>query len=151
MWIRRRSPSTWPICCTKEIEKIANWSAQLPAGGDGFLSLAKIDAGADLLAHPLGTLTFQQKLVPFELHLDKASGSKISGANEFGDGALVLTQDGAPTSVGTAAAQSMSDFFAAAQFIEMSQDDRLAKPSFESYTAGYRLGSDRLRDGRNSP
>jgi Family of unknown function (DUF6603) len=131
----------------KEIEKVANWSAQLPAGGNGFVSLAKIDAGTDLLAHPLGTLTFQQKLVPFELHLDKASGSKIKGANEFGDGALVLTQNGAPTSVGTAAAQALVDFFAAAQFIEMSQDDRLAKPSFESYTAGYRLGSEEFSMG----
>jgi len=35
----------------------------------------------------------------------------------------------------------MSDFFAAAQFIEMSQDDKLSKPSFESYTAGYQLAS----------
>ena len=135
----------------QEIEKIANWSAQLPAGGNSFLSLAKIDAGANLLAHPLGTLTFQQKLVPFELHLDKSSGSKISGANEFADGALVLTQDGTPTSVGTAAAQAMSDFFAAAQFIEMSQADRLSKPSFESYTAGYRLGSEDFDMGEILP
>lgn len=125
----------------KEIEKSANWSAQLPAGGDSFLSLAKIDAGTNVLAHPLGTLTFQQKLVPFDLRLDKASGSKINGANEFSDGALALTQEGAPTSVGTAGAQTTSDFFAAAQFIEMSQADKLAKPSFESYTAGYRLAS----------
>ena len=98
-WIRRRSRSTSPICCADEIAKLANWSAQLPAGGDGFLSLAQIAAGTDLLAHPLGTLTFQQKLVPFELQLDKASGSEISGANEFGGGALVVTphaQDGAP-------------------------------------------------------
>jgi hypothetical protein len=131
----------------KEIEKVANWSAQLPAGGNGFLTLAKVEPGTDLLAHPLGTLTFQQKLVPFELQLDKSSGSKIKGANEFGDGALLLTQNGAPTSVGTAAAQAISDFFAAAQFLEMSQDDRLAKPSFESYTAGYRLGSDEFSMG----
>jgi hypothetical protein len=126
----------------KEIVKIANWSAQLPSGGDSFLSLAKIDAGTNVLAHPLGSLTFQQKLVPFELHLDKASGSKISGANEFSGGALALTHGGAPTSVGTAAAQPTSDFFAAAQFIEMSQADKLSKPSFESYTAGYRLASE---------
>jgi hypothetical protein len=36
----------------------------------------------------------------------------------------------------------MNDFFAAAQFIEMSQDDKLAKPSFESYAAGYQLASE---------
>ena len=126
---------------SKEIAKVANWSAQLPAGGDGFLSLAKIAAGTDLLAHPLGSLTFQQKLVPFELALDKASGSKISGANEFSGGALALTQGANPASIGSASAQTMSDFFAAAQFIEMSQADKLSKPSFESFVAGYQLAS----------
>src|SRR5262249_47340588 len=34
------------------------------------------------------------------------------------------------------------DFFAAAQFLEMSQDDRMTKPSFEHYTAGYELNDD---------
>lgn len=135
----------------KEIAKVANWSAQLPAGGNGFLSLADIDAGADLLAHPLGSLSFQQKLVPFELRLDKASGSKIKGANEFGTGALVLSQDAQPTSIGSATAQPLSDFFAAAQFIEMSQDDRLSKPSFESYTAGYQLASEEFQMGEIVP
>ncbi|MDN5780958.1 MAG: hypothetical protein L0H23_02875, partial [Luteimonas sp.] len=126
----------------KEIAKTGNWSAQLPTGGDGFLSLAKIDAGTDLLAHPLGSLTFQQKLVPFELKLDKASGSKITGANEFSGGALALTQGGNSASIGTATAQPVDDFFAAAQFLDMSQDDKLAKPSFESFAAGYRLASE---------
>src|SRR5262249_53134812 len=50
-----------------------------------------------------------------------------------------------------AAAQAMSDFFATAQFIEMSQADRLAKPSFESYTAGYRLGSEDFEMGEILP
>jgi hypothetical protein len=125
----------------KEISKIANWSAQLPKGGDGFLSLADIKAGTDVLAHPLGTLVFQQKLVPFELRMAKASGSRIDGANEFSGGTLQLTQNG--QSVPSAlAAQARSDFFAAAQFLELSQDDKLAKPSFESFTAGYELGDD---------
>ncbi|HSW23933.1 MAG TPA: DUF6603 domain-containing protein, partial [Burkholderiaceae bacterium] len=124
-----------------EIAKAANWSAQLPAGGNGFVTLATIAPGTDVLAHPLGTLTFQQKLLPFELKLDKASGSAIDGANEFFGGALALSQGGPPVG-DLGAAQPVRDFFAAAQFIEMSQDDRLAKPSFESFAAGYALGSD---------
>jgi hypothetical protein len=123
-----------------EIANVGNWSAQLPSGGDGFVVLAKVAAGAELLAHPLGTLTFQQKLVPLELKLDKASGSKIDGANEFGSGSLVLTQGAVPAGVGVVA-QSTNDFFAAAQFIDMSQDDKLSRPSFESYVAGYQLAS----------
>lgn len=121
----------------REIANIGNWSAQLPHGGDSYLTLGDIKPGTDLLAHPLGSLRFQQKLVPLELRLAKASGSKIEGANEFGSATLDLSQNGA--AVPSVAPKTQSDFFAAAQFLEMSQDDRLAKPSFERYPAGYEM------------
>lgn len=124
-----------------EIRKPANWTAQLPAGGDGLVTLATIAPGTDVLAHPLGTLTFRQKLLPLDLRLDKVSGSRIDGANEFGGGALVLSQNGG-AAADLGAAQPVSDFFASAQFIEMSQADRLSKPSFEALPAGYVLGSE---------
>ena len=110
------------------------------------MTLADIKAGTDVLAHPLGTLVFQQKLVPFELRMAKASGSQIDGANEFFAGTLQLTQDGqaVPSALH---AEARGDFFAAAQFLEMSQDDKLAKPSFEAYTAGYELGDDKFEIG----
>jgi hypothetical protein len=125
----------------EEIGKIGNWSAQLPQGGDGYLTLAEIKPGSDLLAHPLGSLTFQQKLVPLELRLAKASGSKIDGANEFFGGALQLKQ-GQNVVPQPKLPDTRTDFFAAAQFLELSQDDKLAKPSFESYAAGYELRDD---------
>lgn len=124
----------------KEIGKIANWSAQLPKGGESYLTLADIKPSTDLLAHPLGSLLFQQKLVPLELRLAKASGSKISGANEFGNAKLKLTQ-GADV-FATKTPISHKDFFASAQFLELSQDDRLAKPSFEAFPAGFELSDD---------
>jgi hypothetical protein len=45
----------------------------------------------------------------------------------------------------------MRDHFAAAQFIEMSQDEKLAKPSFELFTAGYQLGSEDFDMGEIIP
>ncbi|HYP67290.1 MAG TPA: DUF6603 domain-containing protein, partial [Thiobacillaceae bacterium] len=125
----------------EEIAKIANWSAQLPQGGDGYLTLAAVEPGGNLLAHPLGSLTFQQKLVPLELRLAKASGSKIDGANEFSAGALQLKQ-GQNVVPQPKLPTTRTDFFAAAQFLDMSQDDKLAKPSFEPYPAGYELRDD---------
>ena len=124
----------------KEISKIANWSAQLPKGGEGYLTLASIQADGALLAHPLGSLVFQQKLVPLGLRLAKASGSKIDGANEFLGGALQLSQGAAPAE--GKKLSTRTDFFAAAQFLEMSQDDRMAKPSFEAFAAGYEMADD---------
>ena len=103
-----------------------------------------------MLAHPLGTLLFQQKLVPFELRMAKASGSAIDGANEFGEGALQLSQSGQAVA-GQLQRRPRTDFFAAAQFLEMSQDDKLAKPSFEAFTAGYELGDDNFELGETVP
>jgi hypothetical protein len=124
----------------KEIANTGNWSAQLPQGNESFLSLAQVKADDDVLAHPLGSLVFQQKLVPFELRLAKASGSKVDGANEFFGPGLGLSQGGNAPDVKPVSTRS--DFFAAAQFLEMSQDDRMAKPSFELFTAGYELNDD---------
>lgn len=120
---------------SRDIADPANWAAQLPAGGDGLVTLAAIAPGVDVLAHPLGTLTFRQKRLPFELKLDKASGSLIDGPNEFFGGALVIGQNQQAGGV------ALQDAFATAQFLEMSEDDKLAKPSFERFTAGYELGS----------
>ena len=133
-----------------EVTKPANWSAQLPTGGDGQVTLATMTPGTDVLAHPLGTLTFQQKLLPLGLKLDKASGSLIDGANEFGAGALVLTQPGG-VAADLGSAQPVNDFFASAQFLEMSQDERLSKPSFEAFPAGYVLSSDAYAPGPIEP
>ena len=125
---------------SKEISKPANWSAQLPQGGESYLTLADITPNADVLAHPLGSLLFQQKLVPLNLRLAKASGSKINGANEFFDATLNLTQN--TGAVSPKAPIIQKDFFASAQFLDMSQDDKLAKPSFEAYPAGVELSDE---------
>jgi hypothetical protein len=124
---------------SKEISKISNWSAQLPKGGEAYLTLADIKPSTDLLAHPLGSLVFQQKLVPLELRLDKVSGSKISGANKFFNAKLKLSQNANELTSSTPIVKK--DYFASAQFLEMSQDDKLAKPSFEAYPAGFELGN----------
>jgi len=125
-----------------EIGTVANWSAQLPQGGEACVTVAEIKGVPGLLAHPLGSLTFQQKLAPLELRLAKASGSKIAGANEYFGPALALSQGGDAVPDAAPVAQQVSpvqDFFAAAQFLEVSQADCLAKPSFEAFPAGYAL------------
>ncbi|WP_189685691.1 DUF6603 domain-containing protein [Pseudorhodoferax aquiterrae] len=121
-----------------EIGAPANWNAQLPQGGEACITVAGIQGVPGLLAHPLGTLVFQQKLVPLELRLDKLGSSRIAGANEFFGPRLVLAAS--PDKAGMEQqVQPLRDFFAAAQFLELSESERLDKPSFESLPAGYAL------------
>jgi len=133
-----------------EISTAGNWSAQLPQGGEACVTVAEIKGVAGLLAHPLGTLVFQQKLVPLALRLAKVSGSKIAGANEYLEPALVLSSadDAVPAAQDV---QVRQDFFAAAQFLDVSEADRLAKPSFESFDAGYALRDSDFEFGPSVP
>ena len=98
-----------------------------------------------MLAHPLGSLVFQQKLVPFELRMAQGERQQDDGANEFFGARCSCRRTAARCP--TRPAPTRSDFFAAAQFLEMSQDDRLTKPSFEAFTAGYELSDDSFELG----
>jgi hypothetical protein len=118
----------------EELSAVGNWSAQLPVGGESFLTLAEI-------AHPLGSLVFQQKLIPLELRLERASGSLIEGANEFRKPSLLLHADQQALPQ-TKPLETRSDHFAAAQFLNLSQDEKLSRPSFDTFTAGYGLRDD---------
>ena len=94
---RRRSRSTSPSELAKEISSARTGARSCRKAVNGFLTLADIKAGTDVLAHPLGTLVFQQKLVPFELRMAKASGSKIE-RRERVLGAGVASIAGRPSS-----------------------------------------------------
>ncbi|MDB5892793.1 MAG: hypothetical protein JWQ88_324, partial [Rhodoferax sp.] len=122
-----------------EINAPANWSAQLPQGGEACVTVADVKGATGMLAHPLGTLVFQQKLVPLALRLAKVSGSRIAGANEYFGPKLVMAAGGDDAAPAEQQVQTRQDFFAAAQFLDLSEAERLAKPSFEAFDAGYAL------------
>ena len=88
--------------------------------------------------HPLGTLTVRQSVVPLNLSrdIDKFNDSPIAGARRF-----TVTRIAVGTDAGTETTGTVQDDFAPAQFFEMSDDEKLASPSFEPMQAGMRIGS----------
>ncbi|MEO7853546.1 MAG: DUF6603 domain-containing protein, partial [Rubrivivax sp.] len=124
----------------KELESVSNWSAQLAQAGDTFATFAKQAAPVDpntpqpLLAHPNAVLQFVQKRMPLAKKLDKLGSDSIEGERSIAIdtlrfGPVVKTPD-----------KALSDNFPTAQFIEMSEDDNLAKPSFDRFTSGCESG-----------
>lgn len=124
----------------KELESGSNWSAQLAQAGDAFATFAKQPAPADpnapqpLLAHPNAVLQFVQKRLPLAKKLDKLGSDGIDGERSIAIdtlsfGAVVKAPD-----------KVLDDSFPTAQFIEMSEDDRLGKPSFDRFTSGCESG-----------
>lgn len=118
----------WPVL-RDSLVAAGNWSAQLPPER-GRLVVLRDGAGADgILAHPLGTLTVSQSLVPLERTLDLFGSVPPKDYDRFAiTGASGLEITGAAT-----------QHFAPAQFRRMSDAEKLASPSFERMAAGVRL------------
>ncbi|MBL8413236.1 MAG: hypothetical protein JNM42_02230 [Propionivibrio sp.] len=132
--------SAW-LLLQAEASKLDNWSVQLPAGGESFVSLTKRAGDKDPVAHPIASLTFTQRKVPLTTKLDKVGDAKITGPNTL-DIADVIFHG----SAAGAATTIKKENFAAAQFFNLSQDDKLGKPSFEAMAAGRDFGFDTFID-----
>jgi len=113
-----------------------SWSAQLPRGASRIVSLREPPADGVLRVHPLGTLSVSQGVVPLNLErdIDRFGDAPVSGARRFR-----ITRVG--VGQGEETPQPIHDDFAPAQFFEMSDDDKLASPSFEALPAGVQIGS----------
>jgi hypothetical protein len=87
-------------------------------------------SGAELRAHPLGSLTFHQHTVPLNQALERFGSAIIAGPSK-----LALTA----VTYGTTTVQQttpVDDQFAPGQFLNYTDADALSKPSFANYQAG---------------
>ena len=122
---------------TTELNRRENWTAQLPAGGDAMATIASRPGELATLAHPLGRFTFSQRTVPLGLSMEKFGEGGIDGPNRFdvtamrvGDSGLAATERAA-----------VRDHFPRSQFLEMTEEDRLTRASFEEMDAGVEFSS----------
>jgi hypothetical protein len=114
-----------------------NWSAQLPSASSMLISLGQITS-QNALAHPLGTIGFHQRIVPLNVEISKVGNAAPAGARRF---TVAVTLGGAAPHP---SATPLKDQFAAAQFFEMSDDEKRARPSFELMDAGLEFGAGAL-------
>jgi hypothetical protein len=110
-----------------------NWRAVIPAGCNLQVTL-RPPADPDLLVlHPFGSLEISQKVAPLDLPIQKSGNQRISDGSVFTVAGVTL--GGAPARL-----DQVRDQFAPAQFIDMSDADKLAHRSFEAYDAGVLAG-----------
>jgi len=117
-----------------QIAQAANWSA-LPPSGDPIVTLvAAPSTGGALRAHPLGRLSFHQRVAPLGVRLDRYGSAPVAGPTTL---ALTTITLGGHT---VAAPTPVDDYFAPAQFFDMTDSQELSQPAFAAGQAGVTFG-----------
>ena len=132
-------PSPEPIDVLPRLKEAlshpGNWVGQLPVGQAPMVTLrGRTGTTTDVLLHPLGTMVVKQSVVPLDMDISRFGPAAPAGARRFTISRISLGEQRPST-------ESVRDFFAPAQFFEMSDDEKLSRPSFESMPAGLRIGS----------
>lgn len=116
----------------------AAWSTQPAQHRQHGVTLRRIAPGTSLVLDPLGNLVVKQQIAPLNTSrdLDSFGGAPIAGAKRF---MLEATIEGVTQDV-----NNVQDAFAPGQFFAMTDDEKLASPSFEDMDAGVIFGSDAI-------
>jgi hypothetical protein len=123
---------------------VRNWDALLPAGISPLVTVRQIDNAAILLAHPLARPGVHQSVVPLGLTITRFGEGVPSGGNTF-------TITGLRMGSGTIPHDTTQDDFAPAQFFELTDDEKLERPSFERHDAGLRAKAGDVTSGAPVP
>jgi hypothetical protein len=86
-----------------------------------------------VLVHPLGELSVRQQLLPLGIDLDLYAGGVPSGQRRFSITKAFVGKDAVPE------LRPVNEQFAAADFLELTDDQKLHRKSFEAMPAGVTL------------
>lgn len=112
-----------------------NWNTELPGTEHPLVSLRAVDSDG-ILAHPLARLAVRQKVVPLNFTITRFGTTTPTAERHFQVQVTVLDSSLSiePTPV--------EEFFALGQFRNLSEDEKLRRPSFEKMEAGFQFGAD---------
>jgi len=138
---KNKQESTFNL--TAEMEKAlgsrSNWHSDLSSIKANSFMLRKDTGDEDqdgaedrpILVHPLASVTFNQKIAPLNLKLDKVGNAKITGENEYKIDAGQFKVFGTDVDL-----TNEEEYFPPAQYYNMSNAKKLAEPSFKKYVSG---------------
>ena len=114
-----------------------SWRADAPEGTERLAVVRRDDRPDQILLHPMGSLQVQQGVVPLNLSrdIDRLGEARPSGARRFTITSVTL--GGTSQTI-----RPVRDEFAPGQFFDLTDDERLAAPSFEEMDAGVAFGDD---------
>ena len=126
----------------EELGREDAWVA-VPPTGDGDPVVLQGAASDTREVHPAGQIELRQRVVPLNTRIEQYGNAPLAGGDLFELAAPRL----GPMAISEDGVEPVVDWFAAAQYFELSDDEKLAAPSFEKMTAGVRLGGSELAGG----
>jgi len=111
---------------TAELDRDDAWSVVSPEGGAGLVLAGSSDA---LAVHPAGRIRVAQRVVPLGRALDHYGNATVDGEDTYD-----VVADSWET-------EAVEEYFAGAQFFAMSEEEKLAAPSFVPMRAGLVIGA----------
>jgi hypothetical protein len=120
----------------KALTNLGNWRPQLPPASNQHVTLRELpDPAKTLVLHPFGALEITQKLVPLHVAIQRF-GSRAPDAGS------VFTLTDVKLGAEDAGVTNTREEFAPAQFFNLSDAEKLSRPSFAYYDAGILVGGD---------
>ena len=122
------------------------WSGALPPGVRGAITPvgSPPDAGDAVLLDPAGTLRISQRVVPLDQPITRFAGTPLGQTTTLSVGSVTAFGN-ATTPSGTT-----SEEFAPAQFLDLTDAEKLSLPSFSSFDAGVELAGDAVDLGNSA-
>ena len=120
---------------TAALSDARNWGGQLAERERRLVTLRERSVEGEIALHPLGTLSVKQTIVPLDLEIAKFGQTTPADARFFKINSVSVNGRSLPFA-------PVRDFFAPAEFLEMTDDEKLTAPSFEPLTAGMSLSAD---------
>ena len=122
------------------LREVRNWQSELPKGARKTIGYAVPAGSALTLVEPAGGLAVQQKVLPLNKPLEKLGEARIEGDARF---------DVSHVRVGgqNEAHTPETDFFAAGQYQNLSDAEKLSRDSYELMDAGVAIAGAAVTNG----
>ncbi|MEU6578245.1 DUF6603 domain-containing protein [Streptomyces sp. NPDC046805] len=127
---------------TTEVEKALadprNWTAQLTGTGRTLVTLRELpQTEGQLIVHPLGGLSFTQRVAPLGVTLAHVGNAPVDGDHRVDLERELTVEDTDPaTEPVTVRLTPTKEYFAPAQFLDLTDEEKISAPSFDLLTAG---------------
>lgn len=115
------------------------WETTAPTGSAAMVALRSTVAPSDLAAHPAGLLSARQDVLPLGIDLTHVGRARVTPDR--------FTVDSVTVNGSSVEKQDVRGFFAAGEYLDLSDDEKLSRPAFERFVSGFSCGSDAVVAG----